>query len=65
MFLTAEQIWLILLNENGVVILLMADFVAIFYGLDGAFKPYVDKLRPILDLLAWKTTESMGYDVTR
>ena len=52
MFLTAEQIWLILLNENGVVILLMADFVAIFYGVDGAFKPYVSKLRPILDLLA-------------
>ena len=41
----------------------MTEIDAPFRGVDGYFKNYVDKLIPIRDLLLWKTTESVGYDV--
>ena len=36
-----------------------------FRGVDGYFKSSGDKLIPIHDLLPWKKTYSMGYDVVR
>ena len=34
-------------------------------GFDGAFKAYVETLIPIRDLLPWKTTKSMVYNVVQ
>ena len=53
----------LLLNENGVVIPTMNEFLHFFWGEYVTFKYYVDKLVPILDFIPWKTTEYMGYDV--
>ena len=36
-----------------------------FNVFDGAFRSCMEKLIPIHDLLPWKTTESVGYDVVR
>ena len=42
---------------------MMTEFVALFCEVDGSFKLFVEKLRPILNLLTLKTNEYMGYDV--
>ena len=55
----------ILQNDNGVVILLMTEFDEPFRVFYEVFKPYVNKLIPICDLLYWKTTEPMVYNVVR
>ena len=52
---------LISINENGVVIPIVTEFVLNFYGVGSAYKSSVEKLRPILDLINWKITEYMGY----
>ena len=41
----------------------MTEFVAPFFGVGGSFKPSVETLIPMIDLIPQKTTESMGYDV--
>ena len=40
----------------------MNEFVALFCGLDAASKSSLLKPIPILDLIPWKKSESMGYD---
>ena len=47
------------------VILMMTELDEPFSGVGRAFKPSGDKLIPIHNLLPWKTTESVGYDVVR
>ena len=59
--LTEGSFGSILLNENGVILPLMTDFVASFFWVDGAFKSSANKLCPRLDMLPWKTTEYNGY----
>ena len=44
---------------------LMTELDKLFSGVAGAFKPYVKKLIPILNLLSFKTTEFVGYGVVR
>ena len=41
----------------------MTELDETFNGFDGAFKSSIEKLIPICNLLTWKTTESVGYDV--
>ena len=65
LFLTEESFWLILHNENGMVIPQRTELDEPFSGVEGSFKLYVDKLIPIRDLLPWKTSESVGYDIVR
>ena len=47
------------------MILLMIELDGSFRGVDGSFKSSGYKLITISDLLPWKTTESMLYDVLR
>ena len=53
----------VLLNENGGLIPLMSGFWEPSYGVYGDFKPPVETLITILDLIPW--IEKMGYDVVR
>ena len=59
MILTEGLFGLILWNENGVEIMLMNDFFALFCLVDVAYKWFVEKFIPILDMFPWKTTEYM------
>ena len=63
--LNEELFWLILREENGVVIPLMAELGEPFRGVYGSFKLSVEKLIPIINLLPWKITEPVVFDVVQ